>query len=151
MKKLIFGAAAIVVLMAGTVGVELGAQPRREPATDKDNAATRNVEIAAKQKAMIEAARAAYAGILESHSLGRATSNNEVYAWSTRIRSAEVRAANSRQQMTKACLDHLQRMRDLHERVAALGREGAPGGETHRQAATQFYVAEAELLLLEVN
>jgi hypothetical protein len=144
MKKLILSALAVALLVAGIVRVELGAQPRVE-------GDTRNVELAAKQKAMIDAAKAAYAGILESHSLGRATSNNEVYAWSSHIRSSEVRAASSRQQVTKACQEHLERMRDLQERVVALGREGAPGGEQHKQAAAQFYLAEAEMLLIEAK
>lgn len=144
MTKLMLAAAATILLVAGIARVELGAQPRAE-------GDARNAELAAMQKAMIDAAKAAYAGILEAHNLGRATSNNEVYAWSNHIRSSEARAARSRQQAIKACQEHLQRMRDLHDRVAALGREGAPGGEMHKQAAAQFYVAEAELLLLDVK
>jgi hypothetical protein len=144
MKTPILAAIAVALLVAGIVHVELGAQPRVE-------GDARNAELAAKQKTMIDAAKAAYAGILESHNLGRATSNNEVYAWSSHVRSSEVRAASSRQQVTKASQEHLERMRDLLERVVALGREGGPGGEQHKQAATQFYVAEAEVLLIEAK
>jgi hypothetical protein len=42
-------------------------------------------------------------------------------------------------------------MRKLHNKVAALGREGAKGGEADKFHATQFYVAEAELLLVEAK
>jgi hypothetical protein len=144
-------AAGVALLMAGIVCVELAAQPSAKSGAKAADVTGPDAQRAAKLKAMIDAAKAAYAGILEAHNLGRATSNNEVYAWSNHIRSAEVRAAGSRQQIIKVCQEHLQRMRDLHERVAALGREGAPGGEMHKQAATQFYVAEAELLLMEAQ
>jgi beta-lactamase regulating signal transducer with metallopeptidase domain len=151
MKKLILAAAALALLIAGIVRVELVAQPRPEANSKSEDIAARNTERAVKQKAMIDAARATYDAILEAHSQGRLMSNNEVYLWSSYIRSSQVRAADSRQQVTKACQAHLDRMQSLHDGVAALGREGAKGGEMDKQYAAQFYVAEAELLLLEAK
>jgi hypothetical protein len=150
MKKLILLLVAIALAAIGIVRVELFAQPRPADSKTGNNAAL-NDQRAGKHKAMIEAAKAAYAGIIENHNLGRAISNNEVYVWSSNIRSSELRAAGSPQEVAKANQDHLQRMRDLHAKVVSLGREGFAGGEVHKQAATQYYVAEAELVLLEAQ
>jgi hypothetical protein len=97
---------------------------------------------------MIDAAQRALAGFAGEES---PLSPNETYVWSTHLRSAQVRAADSRQQATKACQEHLNRMRELQQRVAQLSEVGAPGGEPHKQAAAQFYVAEAEVLALEAK
>jgi hypothetical protein len=50
-----------------------------------------------------------------------------------------------------ACREHLARMQELHRKVEALSKQGARGGEAEKLHATQFYVAEAELLLLEAK
>jgi hypothetical protein len=150
MKKHIAAAVAVVLLLAGIVGIQLAAQERAD-LPKAAGVAARNAQRAAKQKAMIDAAKMAYEGVRENHNLGRTTSNNEVYVWSNHIRTSQVRAADSPKQVIQACQDHLARMQDLHGRVVALGREGAPGGEMHKQAAAQFYVAEAELLLLDAK
>jgi hypothetical protein len=151
MTKRILAGFAVALLAVGVVQVDLVAQPHSEVASKKANAAASDAEREAKLRIMTDAARAAYAGIVENHTLGKATSNNEIYAWSNQIRSCEARAANAPQQVTKACQEHLQRMQILRDRVVALGKQGFPGGEMYRQAATQFYVAEAELLLLEAK
>ena len=151
MKKRIFAGCAVALLAAGVTRVDLIAQPRSEAQSTKAVANVSSAEREAKLKVMIDAARVAYGGILENHNLGRATSNNEIYVWSAHIRSCEARAANSAEQMAEACQGHLDRMQDLRDRVVSLGKQGSPGGEMHRQAATRFYVAEAELLLLEAK
>jgi hypothetical protein len=150
MKKLILATAAIALLAMGIARVELVAQPRSGSESKKEGVAVHNAERAAKQKAMIDAARATYDVKVESYSLGTEVAN-EVYVWSSYLRSSEVRAAGSRQQATTACKEHLDRMQQLHNKVAALQREGARGGEADRFHATQFYVAEAELLLMEAR
>ena len=147
MRKLILAAVALALLAVGIVRVDLVAQPR-SGAESKKGVAMHYAERAAKQKAMIDAARATYAVTAESYNLGTEVAN-EVYIWSSYLRSSEVRAAETRQQAARACKEHLDRMLKLHNKVAALQREGARGGEADRFHATQFYVAEAELLLLE--
>jgi hypothetical protein len=150
MKKLILAAVAIALIAVGIVRVELVAQPRPEADAKTNNNATRNAERAAKQKTMIDAARATYNLLLEHHSLGR-QGPNEVYVWSNYLRTSEVRAADSKKQVASACKEHLDRMKRLHAGVAALSDVAAKGGEADKLHATQFYVAEAELLLLEAN
>jgi hypothetical protein len=142
MKKLILAGIAIAVLTTGIVQL-LVAQPR--PAAVST---TRSADLAAKQQAMIIAAQSALAGFNAEESKLLA---NEVYIWSSRVRSAQAGAAESRTQVTRACQEHLKRMQDLHRRVASLNREGVPGGEAHKLAAAEFYVAEAEVLLLEAK
>lgn len=147
MKKLILAGVAIALLVAGIVRVELVAQSE-----SKKEGAVRNADLAAKQQAMIDAARGVYDMLVESHDQGTgALLPQERYVWSSHLRSAQAHAADSRQQATKACQEHLQRMQDLRRRVASLGQEGVPGGEAHKQSAAQFYLAEAEVLLLEAK
>jgi hypothetical protein len=150
MKKLILAAAAIALLVVGIVRVELVAQPRSGTESKKERVTVQNAERAAKQKAMIDAARATYNLLIEHHSLGR-EGPNEVYVWSSYLRTSEARAADSRMQVASACKDHLDRMKRLHAGVKSLSDVAAKGGEADRLHATQFYVAEAELLLLEAK
>jgi hypothetical protein len=150
MKKLILAAMAITLLAVGMIRVELVAQPRPDAASKKAGVTVRNAEIAAKQKAMIDAARATYDTLTEYFRLGR-QEPNEVYVWSSYLRIAEVRAANSPDQIISACNGHLERMKRLHAGVKALSDESARGGEADRLHATEFYVAEAELFLLEAK
>jgi hypothetical protein len=150
MKKLMLAAASIALLAAGVVRVELVAQPRSEAESQSDNSAAPNAEREARNKAMIEAAQKTYEVVRESYTLGTILPN-EVYVWSSYLRSSQVRAARSKDERAKACQEHLDRMQSLHNKVTALQREGARGGEADKFHATQFYVAEAELLLLEAK
>ena len=150
MKKVILAAMAVTLLTVGFTRVELVAQPRPDAESKKAPVTVRNPEIAAKQKAMIDAARATYEVQMEQYKLGTQVAN-EVFVWSSYLRSSQVRAADSRQQVINACQEHVDRMQRLHNYVVALQREGARGGEADKFHATQFYVAEAELLLLEAK
>jgi hypothetical protein len=42
-------------------------------------------------------------------------------------------------------------MRKLHDKVKAAHDAGVKGGEEHQYRATKFFVAEAELLLLDAR
>jgi hypothetical protein len=150
MKKLILAAGAIVLLVAGIVRVELVAQLRPEADSESGGSAARNSERTTKMQAMIDAARAAYEARLLLYHSGTIPAN-ELYVWSSYLRSSQVRAVGSRREATKACQEHLDRMKDLHDKVAALANQGARGGEADKFHATQFYVAEAELLLMEAK
>src|SRR5688572_24178972 len=97
---------------------------------------------------MIDAAGRTLAAFEESFENSKLLPN-EVYDWSTRIRSAQVRAAGSRQQATKACQEHLQRMQGLHSKITAAVQVGVAGPQI--KFAADFYVAEAEVLLLEAR
>ena len=149
MKKRIFAACAVALLASGVTCIELIAQPHSEAKSTKAVANVSSAEREAKLKVMIDAARAAYGGIVENHNLGRATSNNEIYAWSAHIRSCEARAAKSPEQVAQACQGHLNRMQDLRDRVVSLGKQGSPGGEMHKQAATAQLVEATHALRID--
>jgi beta-lactamase regulating signal transducer with metallopeptidase domain len=152
MKKLMLAGTALALLVAGIVRVELVAQLGPEGRSKSESNAAPNAERAAKQKAMIDAAQQTLAVMEENFKLGSGLhSNTDVYLWSNYLRTSQIRAAGSREEATKACQEHLDRMKQLHDGVAALQREGARGGEADKFFATQFYVAEAELLLLEAK
>jgi hypothetical protein len=150
MKKLILAAVAIVLFIFGVVRVELVAQALPDAVTKSPDSTPQNPQRTAKFQAMADAAQRTYGAVNELFKLGQG-SHTEVYVWSSYIRSAQVRAAASREERTKACQKHLERMQSLHNQVAALQREGARGGEADKFHATQFYVAEAELFLLEAQ
>ncbi len=150
MRKL-KGAGIVLGLFALGCGLRgVVAQPRPEAEPKKQRVATGNAELAVKQQAMIDAAQRTLAALEESFAHGKLLPN-EVYVWSSHIRSSQVRAANAPQQVTNACQEHLKRMQELHRRIAALAKQGMPGGEKQQLYATQFYVAEAEVLLMEAG
>jgi hypothetical protein len=62
-----------------------------------------------------------------------------------------MRAADAKEKLVEASREHLARMKNLHAKVDALARQGAQGGEADKLHAAAFYVAEAELLLLDAN
>jgi hypothetical protein len=83
--------------------------------------------------------------------LGAHVLPDEVYVWSSRWRGAAIRAADTQQQIVKANEEHVDRMRAVYRSVKGLHDEGGKGGESHKLFATEFYVAEAELTLLEAQ
>jgi beta-lactamase regulating signal transducer with metallopeptidase domain len=150
MKKLFLAAIAIALLTVGAVRVELVAQALPDAVTTSPDSTPQNPQRAAKFQAMADAAQKTYDAVDELFMLGTG-SHTEVYVWSSYIRSAQVRVAASRDERIKASQKHLDRMQNLHKKVAALQREQARGGEADKFHATQFYVAEAELFLLETK
>lgn len=150
MKKLILATAALALFIAGIVSVELVAQTGPQTDGKAASGAGRNAEREAKQQAMIDAARATYEALEALFELGT-TTQDYVYVWSSRIRSSQVQAADTKQERISACEQHLHRVKELHNKVKALSEQGAMGGEVDKLYAIEFYVAEAELLLLEAK
>jgi hypothetical protein len=123
-------------------GVAEKAVPSKPGDTELDRAAIlqNKVDAAASALRATEAAEAA----------GQA-SNEEIYAWSVRLRASEIQAARDNNTALKASTDHLERMRNLHARVKALHGAGSKGGEETKFQASKFYVAEAELMLIDAG
>ena len=93
-------------------------------------------------------ARATYEATM-SHYETRQLDASEVYTWSIRWRAAATKGAENETKALQASKDHIGRMQDLHKKVTSMRDEGVKGGEHHIWQATKFYVAEAELLLME--
>jgi hypothetical protein len=97
---------------------------------------------------VLDAARDTYDAIVADYGVGQASAE-EVYTWSSRWRAASLRAAKSNEEVLQANTKHLERMRLLHRQVKALYEASAKGGELWQYRASEFYVAEAELLLVD--
>ena len=150
MKKAILAGAALTLLVAGIVRVELVAQAPPDGDASTTESRSVNSERAAKRKAMVEAATRTYQAVTASYEAGTERLDG-LFVWSSHIRLASIRAADTNQQVEKACREHLDRMRNVHAKVKVLYDEQAKGGEADKRHATEFYVAEAELLLLEAK
>ncbi len=85
------------------------------------------------------AAQSAYQATYATYLADRAEVEG-IYRWSRRVKEAELAAGKG-----KAAEDHLQRMQQLHQRVAALFKAGAAGASAIDLHATEYYVAKAKL------
>ena len=95
------------------------------------------------------AAQQTYEATASSYEAGTSKSS-EVYDWSRKC-AAEIMKAMNQEQALQASTEHLERMRKLHKKVKALHDEGSRGGEMSVYHASRFYVAEAELMLMETD
>jgi len=94
----------------------------------------------AKLERAIDAARATLEAADNSYRIGT-TNAEDIYRWSARLMQAERKAnPNNRQ----AVLDHVARMRTLHDVVAEKYKIGAKGGSAEEYYAARYYLAEAE-------
>jgi hypothetical protein len=64
----------------------------------------------------------------------------DLYQWSRRLMEAE-RASGTNK---NAALDHVTRMRQLHEKIEALFKHGVKGGSETDFHATRYYLLEAQ-------
>jgi hypothetical protein len=149
MKKLIVGSAAVALVLACAVRFELVAQEEGVKAIDK---AVKEAELDT-AKSMAEAAEETYLATVAEYGINRTTMDS-VYVWSRRWLDAELVLAGAQwpgdaekrqDDRVEAFFRHLSRMEKLHERVAALHKEGAIGGEDSNFFGTKFFVAEAKL------
>jgi beta-lactamase regulating signal transducer with metallopeptidase domain len=90
-----------------------------------------------------EAARAAY----ETDTLPLET----LCQWSERLLSAEDHAASIAKDHRAAEQHHLERMKQLQAKVTALFEAGSRGGEAEKKALVDYYVADAERRLAQID
>lgn len=112
MKKLILVAAAIALLLAGIVRLELSAQPEAKLDAKAADAAVKSPELVAKQQAMIEAARRTYEAFDALFELG-STTQGHIYVWSSHLRSSQARAADTKKELMSARKEQHERMNRL--------------------------------------
>jgi hypothetical protein len=151
MKKLMLAAALIAVLGIGIVGVGR-LFPAGQEAEGAQKEAAGKVKVVRHLDAMVDAARSTWDAMTAEYDVGTPrVSIDELYAWSSRWRAAEVRATQSKREVARAYENHLARMRGLHAKVEALFKAQAKGGEASKLQAAKYYLAEAELLLAEAQ
>ncbi|REK05495.1 MAG: hypothetical protein DWQ37_23555 [Planctomycetota bacterium] len=120
-----------------------------EPVEVPGPAATPDAVRAAKQK-MVEAAKRSYQANEAGWDSGTATFDYVTF-WSDRWLAAELNLANNRAEQVAAAKAHLKRMQLFHQKVTALHESGSRGGEANVMAAAEYYVADAERKLAEIE
>jgi hypothetical protein len=150
-KKTALIAASLALLLAGGVRMKLIAReaPGEDAAEKQADGQDRKAHFKA-AKAMLAAAKKTSDLTTEEYAFGRVTLT-DVYAWSRRLLDAERNIAKTKQADIDAFAGHWQRMKRLHGKVAALFQAAVRGGEAQKLHATEFYVAEAELLLVDAG
>ncbi|HUY91673.1 MAG TPA: M56 family metallopeptidase [Pirellulales bacterium] len=145
MKKTLWISIAAVILLAG--GLEFKLVARGEE--DRADRASSPAHDAAVQ-AMLEASKKTWEVTAMEFDNGRVTLS-DVYVWSRRLLETERLASKDKDGEYDALLQHWRRMRVLHNKIQALFDVAARGGEAQKLHATSFYVAEAELWLVDAG
>lgn len=100
--------------------------------------------------AMLVAAARGYESTLAAYQAGNATLET-VIAWSNRWLAADLEFARSREEQLAAARAHFRRIRDIHQKIAALYRTGSRGGEAPAMATADYYLADAERRVKEIE
>ncbi|HUY32928.1 MAG TPA: hypothetical protein VMV69_09115 [Pirellulales bacterium] len=139
-----FHAAQFQVAEAELWLVAAGGTDDDAPGVDAGAAATKA------RQAMLKAAKKTYAATQVSYQAGKAPFS-ETYAWSRRWLEAERALAKDKNGELAALKDHWKRMRPSYLKIKALYLGGIKGGEAETFGAAEFYLAEAELWLIEAG
>jgi hypothetical protein len=123
--------AALILVAVGGVLWEARADAEKQPAV--------------KPSPLLEPAKQAYKGVAAAFDVGTA-SLADLYHWSRRWMDAEVASAQMPMQKQQAKDAHLERMKNLHGKIAALNQHGIVGGEPEKFYATKYFLEEAKLL-----
>jgi hypothetical protein len=99
---------------------------------------------------MVEAAKKAFEATSASYHSG-ATTLEPLVAWSTRWFAAELAIATTRDEQVTAARANLERLQGIHQGVAALYASGSQGGEAEKMETINYYVADAERRLAEIE
>jgi beta-lactamase regulating signal transducer with metallopeptidase domain len=131
-------------------------QPEPEPAK-ADLPAKPTVEPVAKpmtvraaELKMVEAAKKAFEATLSAY-LSGTTTLDPLVAWSTRWLAAELVLAKTRDDQVAAARANLERLQSIHRGIAALYTSGSRGGESQQMETINYYVADAERRLAEIE
>lgn len=101
-------------------------------------------------RAMLAAARKTWEATNASYEIGTTTLAN-VHYWSLRLLLAERALAGTKEQDLAALLDYWKRTKKTYLKVRALYNSGTRGGQAELFGAASYYVAEAELWLLDAG
>jgi|GEM_PF-2968461 len=102
-----------------------------------------NDEMAVAAARAFEATQAAY-------NSGNATLE-ALISWSNRWLAADLELARSREEQLEATRAHFRRIRDMHRKIAAMYRSGSRGGEAQSMATADYYLADAERRVKEIE
>ena len=99
--------------------------------------------VARQDSGIVAAAKEALAAVQESYDAGRASAE-DIYLWSRRVAEAARLESPKGAGVEAAAAEHIERMKELHSRVAKMHGVGLAGGELRVLKATRYYVAAAE-------
>lgn len=145
MKKTLWLAAAAAMLLAGGIELKLVARAA-EGQADRPNSPEHEKAV----QLLLETAKQTWDVTAAEYDNGTVTLS-DVYVWSRRLLEAERLAARSKDDEIAALARHWKRMHVLFIKTKALFDAGVKGGETQKVKATSFYVAEAELWLIDAG
>lgn len=101
-------------------------------------------------RAMLAAAQKGWEATKASYDVGTETlSNLHLRSW--QLFFAQRALADTKDQDLAALLEYWKRTKKIYLKVRALNSTGTQGGETEKLAAASYYLAEAELSLLEAG
>jgi chemotaxis protein histidine kinase CheA len=101
-------------------------------------------------KAMRTAAQKAWEATQASYEVGT-TTLERLHYWSKELLLAERALAETNQEDLAAVLRYWKRTKHIYLKVRALFNTGTRGGETEKLATASYYLAEADLWLLEAG
>jgi hypothetical protein len=100
--------------------------------------------------AMLAAAEKTWEATNASYDVGTTTLAN-VHHWSRQLLLAERALAETNEQDLAALVEYWKRTKQTYLKIRALYNTGTRGGETENFGAASFYLAEAELWLLDAG
>ncbi len=130
------------------------AQPEKGPAAadapDADNDGRKSLKGMAPAQRMVASAKRAFEATTAAFQAETTTLEPVIY-WSQRWMAADEALAKDDAQRLAAVKAHLERMRQLHASIETLYNVGTKGGEAKEMAAMDYYVAEAERRLEQLQ
>lgn len=140
---------SLALLLAGGTQVKLVARDAAD-LQSTNAAAAEEAAYAKAAEAMLETAKATYEATAAGYDAGTITLP-ELYLWSRRWLEAERTLASTKEDELAALAQHWQRMRTTLRKVGALYFAGSKGGEAEKYHGAEFYLAEAEMWLVDAG
>ena len=150
MKKYLMLAIALAAVL--TCRLTVG-QAAREETSKKSSSEFGSAVAKAHPKqarAMLAAAQKTWEATSAGYDVGTETLSH-VHFWSKQLLSAERASADTKEEDLAALRDYWKRTKQTYLKVQALYNTGIRGGETEKFAAASYYLAEAELWLLDAG
>jgi hypothetical protein len=123
-----------------------GVTPKAAVVPDSSKATTADQPSKAATTSMVDEAGKAYQAMKEAFE-AQNSPVSELYVWSWRWMRAAEDVATGREQRVVAVRAHLDRMREIQQKIKALHEAESRGGEAKELHAANYYVAEAERML----
>jgi hypothetical protein len=136
MRRFVVCSLGALLLLTGVANLRLNAE---EPLTSGQPSKAATL--------MAQAAKPAYQNAVDEY-LRHERSLDSLYLWSRRLLQVDLHASPDAKASLDAYRSHVARMKQEYDITDVLFQNGQRGGEADKEAGLQFYLAEANLLLL---